>query len=65
MSSQPAQASIGVTGLAVMGRNLARNLARHGHTVALYNRTGQRTQDLVEHVRYPNLVGDTMKTLGT
>ncbi|ACU98618.1 NADP-dependent phosphogluconate dehydrogenase [Saccharomonospora viridis] len=48
MSSQPAQASIGVTGLAVMGRNLARNLARHGHTVALYNRTGQRTQDLVE-----------------
>ncbi|MFD0853938.1 NAD(P)-binding domain-containing protein, partial [Actinomadura adrarensis] len=24
-------ARIGVTGLAVMGRNLARNLARHGH----------------------------------
>src|SRR5437879_2974203 len=42
------QANIGVTGLAVMGRNLARNLARHGHTVALHNRSEQRTRDLVE-----------------
>jgi 6-phosphogluconate dehydrogenase len=42
------KASIGVTGLAVMGRNLARNLARHGHTVALHNRSPQRTRDLVE-----------------
>jgi 6-phosphogluconate dehydrogenase len=42
-----AVADIGVTGLAVMGRNLARNLARHGHTVALHNRTGSRTQSLV------------------
>src|SRR5262245_7597658 len=42
------QASIGVTGLAVMGRNLARNLARHGHTVALHNRSEKRTRDLVE-----------------
>jgi 6-phosphogluconate dehydrogenase len=42
-----ATAQIGVTGLAVMGRNLARNLARHGHTVALHNRTAARTHDLV------------------
>jgi 6-phosphogluconate dehydrogenase len=42
-----AGADIGVTGLAVMGRNLARNLARHGHTVALHNRTSARTQSLV------------------
>ncbi|MEP6629785.1 MAG: NAD(P)-binding domain-containing protein, partial [Lapillicoccus sp.] len=41
------RAQIGVTGLAVMGRNLARNLARHGHTVALHNRTQSRTDDLV------------------
>jgi 6-phosphogluconate dehydrogenase len=41
-------ANIGVTGLAVMGRNLARNLARHGHTVALHNRTNARTESLVE-----------------
>src|SRR3954451_16206449 len=43
-----ATADIGVTGLAVMGRNLARNLARHGHTVALHNRTNARTRSLVE-----------------
>ena len=43
-----ATADIGVTGLAVMGRNLARNLARHGHTVALHNRTYARTESLVE-----------------
>ena len=42
------QAQIGVTGLAVMGRNLARNFARHGYTVALHNRTAERTHDLVD-----------------
>ncbi|MER6048350.1 NADP-dependent phosphogluconate dehydrogenase [Streptomyces sp. NPDC001793] len=42
------QADIGVTGLAVMGRNLARNFARHGHTVALHNRTEARTQSLMD-----------------
>src|SRR5260370_39206856 len=41
-------AQIGVTGLAVMGRNLARNLARHGHTVALHNRSPARTRALVQ-----------------
>src|ERR1019366_7876370 len=30
---------IGVTGLAVMGRNLARNLARHWNVVALHRRS--------------------------
>ena len=43
-----ASAQIGVTGLAVMGRNLARNFARHGYTVALHNRTAARTHALVE-----------------
>ncbi|MFB0619163.1 NADP-dependent phosphogluconate dehydrogenase [Streptomyces sp. AGS-58] len=41
-------AQIGVTGLAVMGRNLARNFARNGYTVAVHNRTVSRTQALVE-----------------
>src|SRR3954453_12242102 len=41
------KAQIGVTGLAVMGRNLARNFARHGHTVAVHNRSYGRTKDLV------------------
>jgi 6-phosphogluconate dehydrogenase len=41
------KADIGVTGLAVMGGNLARNFARHGYTVALHNRTQSRTDALV------------------
>src|SRR5690348_14493897 len=41
------QADIGVTGLSTMGRNLARNLARHGSVVALHNRTQRRTDELV------------------
>ena len=54
MTDQPAEeraaADIGVTGLAVMGRNLARNLARHGYAVALHNRSAERTRSLVaEH----------------
>ncbi|RAG87326.1 phosphogluconate dehydrogenase (NADP(+)-dependent, decarboxylating) [Streptacidiphilus pinicola] len=43
-----ASAQIGVTGLAVMGRNLARNFARNGYTVAVHNRTPARTRALVE-----------------
>jgi 6-phosphogluconate dehydrogenase len=51
-------ATIGLTGLAVMGRNLARNIARHGHRVAVHNRTYSRTTELLDE--FPdegNLVG--------
>ena len=45
------QANIGVVGLAVMGSNLARNLAiREGNTVAIFNRSPEKTRELVsEH----------------
>ncbi|TCO26334.1 6-phosphogluconate dehydrogenase [Kribbella steppae] len=46
MSSAPAQ--IAVTGLAVMGRNLARNLARNGFRVAVHNRSQARTDALIK-----------------
>ncbi|MEI3847166.1 MULTISPECIES: NADP-dependent phosphogluconate dehydrogenase [Microbacterium] len=43
-----AAANIGVVGLAVMGSNLARNLAsREGNTVAVYNRSRAKTDELV------------------
>ncbi len=45
--TRPDLADIGVTGLAVMGRNLARNIARHGHAVAVHNRSSQRVDDLI------------------
>ena len=47
MAAPRATAQIGVTGLGVMGRNLARNFARHGYTVALHNRTVSRVTDIV------------------
>ena len=51
MSQSRPSANIGVVGLAVMGSNLARNLAsREGNTVAVYNRSPERTRTLVsEH----------------
>ncbi|MBB2899784.1 6-phosphogluconate dehydrogenase [Kineococcus radiotolerans] len=42
------KAQIGVTGLATMGRNLARNIARHGYVTAVHNRTDAKTKALVE-----------------
>ncbi|MDW6065419.1 NADP-dependent phosphogluconate dehydrogenase [Streptomyces sp. FXJ1.4098] len=40
--------SLGVTGLGVMGRNLARNFARHGYPVAVHNRSVNRVHALIE-----------------
>lgn len=46
-SSTTGTAQIGVTGLAVMGSNLARNFAHHGYTVALHNRSIAKTDALL------------------
>src|SRR5690554_1353261 len=44
-----AKANIGVVGLAVMGSNLARNLAsRDGNTVAIFNRSYEKTQGVLD-----------------
>jgi len=42
---------VGIIGLAVMGRNLARNFARRGLTVAVYNRTYERTSALLAEMQ--------------
>ena len=43
-------ADIGVTGLAVMGANIARNAARKGFRVAIHNRSNDKTDRLIaEH----------------
>ena len=56
-NSGQAQANIGVVGLAVMGSNLARNLAsREGNTVAVYNRTYARTETLLDEHPEANFV---------
>src|SRR5699024_6274207 len=38
---------IGVIGLAVMGKNIALNIENRGYTVAVYNRTTQKTIDFI------------------
>lgn len=42
----------GVVGMAVMGKNLALNIESRGYSVALFNRTGSKTTDVVEE--HPN-----------
>jgi 6-phosphogluconate dehydrogenase len=44
------KAQIGVLGLGTMGESLALNLAGKGHFVAVFNRTTERTKDLVDRV---------------
>jgi 6-phosphogluconate dehydrogenase len=41
------QADVGLIGLAVMGQNLALNMADHGYRVAVYNRTTSVTTEFV------------------
>jgi 6-phosphogluconate dehydrogenase len=41
------QADIGLIGLAVMGENLVLNMANHGHTVAIFNRTLSKVDDFI------------------
>lgn len=51
------KAKIGVIGLAVMGANLARNFASRGILTAVFNRTYQRTKDLLEAHPQEKLAG--------
>ncbi len=38
---------VGLVGLAVMGQNLALNIARKGYSIAVYNRTSERTKEFI------------------
>ncbi|MGI4982757.1 MAG: NADP-dependent phosphogluconate dehydrogenase [Janthinobacterium lividum] len=44
--------SIGVVGLAVMGRNLALNIESRGHAVSVFNRSREKTDELI--AEYPD-----------
>jgi 6-phosphogluconate dehydrogenase len=52
-----AQHDIGLIGLAVMGQNLARNIASRGFKIAVYNRTTARTDEFVAEFPDPNITG--------
>src|SRR5690625_258670 len=47
MTMNEATADLGLIGLAVMGQNLVLNMADNGYTVAVYNRTPQRTEEFL------------------
>ncbi|HTM19953.1 MAG TPA: NADP-dependent phosphogluconate dehydrogenase, partial [Kofleriaceae bacterium] len=49
MQTQPQPtADVGVIGMAVMGRNLAKNIESRGNTVAIYNRTWAVTEQVMQ-----------------
>lgn len=48
---------IGVIGLAVMGKNLALNIESRGFTVSVFNRSPEKTNDLLQEAKGKNLVG--------
>lgn len=43
-----AKRKIGLIGLAVMGANLARNLAEHGISTVVYNRSHDKTENFLK-----------------
>jgi 6-phosphogluconate dehydrogenase len=45
---RPASADVGVVGLAVMGQNIALNIADHGFATAVYNRTTSVTDKMMD-----------------
>jgi 3-hydroxyisobutyrate dehydrogenase-like beta-hydroxyacid dehydrogenase len=47
MSATPTPRKIGVIGLGLMGRPMAANLLKAGHSLTIWNRTASRAQDLV------------------
>lgn len=47
--------NIGVIGMAVMGSNLALNMADHGFKVSVFNRTGSLTKEFVEKHPHKNI----------
>lgn len=50
------KSNVGLIGLAVMGSNLARNMADHGFVVSVYNRTKERTMEFKKEFGEPRLV---------
>lgn len=47
----------GVIGLAVMGKNLAMNIESRGYTVSVYNRSKEKTEQLVFETKGRNITG--------
>ncbi|MEK4668329.1 NADP-dependent phosphogluconate dehydrogenase [Niallia sp. FSL R7-0271] len=47
----------GVIGLAVMGKNLAMNIESRGYTVSVFNRSKEKTEEMLQETEGKNIVG--------
>ncbi|AWP30950.1 6-phosphogluconate dehydrogenase [Paenibacillus sp. LBL] len=57
MENQMSKQQIGVIGLAVMGKNLALNIESKGFTVSVYNRSPQKTEDMLKETEGKQVKG--------
>ncbi|MED3571731.1 NADP-dependent phosphogluconate dehydrogenase [Cytobacillus praedii] len=48
---------IGIIGLAVMGKNLAMNIESRGYSVSVYNRSREKTDDMLKETNGKNIKG--------
>lgn len=48
---------IGVIGLAVMGKNLALNIESRGYSVSVYNRSREKTDEMLQEAQEKNVLG--------
>ena len=47
----------GVVGMAVMGKNLAMNIESRGYSVAIYNRSREKTDEVLAETKGKNFQG--------
>lgn len=59
VAAPPRLSHVGLVGLAVMGQNLALNVADHGYQISVYNRSYSKTQDTVQRAKAEGL-GDKL-----
>src|SRR5689334_10541974 len=55
--TKPELAKIGMIGLAVMGENLALNIARNGYPIAVYNRDGSKVDKFLHRAEGKKVIG--------
>lgn len=51
------KSQFGVIGLAVMGKNLAMNIESRGYSVSVYNRSREKTEEMLKETNGKNIIG--------
>lgn len=51
------KSQFGVIGLAVMGKNLAMNIESRGYSVSVYNRSPEKTDEMLKEIDGKNIIG--------